>query len=87
MPLPNKPLHLTIPPQGHRSIIETRARAAGSQVNGKALGGQDPWPLQSCQWTSSFSTEEVTMVTTMLWRDKHEMCSRSGSRRCGSVRN
>ena len=33
----NKPLQLTIPPQGHRSIIEGPERAAGPQVIGKAF--------------------------------------------------
>jgi hypothetical protein len=32
---PNKPLHATVPPQGHRSIIEKPACAAGPRVNGK----------------------------------------------------
>jgi hypothetical protein len=36
---PNKPMNLTIPPQGHRSIIERPARAASPRVNGKAFDG------------------------------------------------
>ena len=35
--LPNKPLHATVPPQGHRSIIERPARAAAPRVNGQTL--------------------------------------------------
>jgi len=40
MPLPNKPMNLTGPPQGHRSIIERPVRAAGPQVIGEPFDGQ-----------------------------------------------
>jgi hypothetical protein len=35
--LSNQPMNLTVPPQGHRSIIETPELAAVPQVIGKAL--------------------------------------------------
>jgi hypothetical protein len=38
---PNKPLKLTVPPQGYRSIIERLASAAGPQLNGKAFDGRE----------------------------------------------
>jgi hypothetical protein len=42
---PNKPLHATVPPQGHCSIIERPARAAGPRVNGKAFDGRTCYRL------------------------------------------
>jgi hypothetical protein len=39
MPLPNKPMNLTVPPQGHRSIIAWPVRAAVPQVIGQAFDG------------------------------------------------
>jgi hypothetical protein len=36
---PNQPIKLTVPPQGHRSIIGGPIRAAVPQLIGKALGG------------------------------------------------
>jgi len=35
--LANKPMKLSVPPQGHCSIIEVPVRAAGPQLIGKAF--------------------------------------------------
>jgi hypothetical protein len=46
--LSNKPMKLTVSPQGHRSIIERPASAAGPQLIGKAFDGRYATP---CSWS------------------------------------